>query len=223
MENMVLGAGQWLGQVTNGDTDATGQCNYWQSVDTPVFDLSNYLAQLLVFLTYYCFVVYHYNSLINGSVKLFLIVYLIFMFLRPIGSLVILLIKMNVFGQIEAHWSDLVTAVRIQVDQYIIDLCNLLFYFVLFKMKKIEIQFNPKYNSTDEVIYHLVRFINFARLTIPFILLGFAFKITVSLYIYISFGDENFGDFDDWTHKDMVAIKPMTYAIVGYNGLFFIL
>ena len=71
-----------------------------------------------------------------------------------------------------------------------VQVSDFLFYFVLFKMKKIEISLNPKFQSADDVINELLRFFAFVRFSVFVIVVGILFKVSVSFYLLINNNSE---------------------------------
>ena len=105
-----------------------------------------------------------------------------------------------------------------------VQVSDFLFYFVLFKMKKIEISLNPKFNTADEIITQLLRFYTFVRFSVFFIIIGIIFKIASSFYFL--FNSVHTGLNEDDSSAGIGSsdtLQVMTYVLISYNILFFIL
>lgn len=106
---------------------------------TDTEDAVLYTALLAIFSFYFGYVYYVYKDLINGSIKVFLWLYLVIMAARPLQSALILILRSRSYGFEKSREDIMMHEVSFQVDQITVQLSELLFYFVLFKMKKIEI------------------------------------------------------------------------------------
>lgn len=96
-----------------------------------------------------------------------------------------------------------------------VSISDFLFYFVLFKMKKIEITLNPKFVSADDVINELLNFFSFVRFSVFIIILGIIFKIASSFYFLFNHGSDN--------PTAIESLRIMVYVFISYNFLFFFL
>jgi len=112
---------------------------HFAHMGTDIEDAVLYTALLAIFSFYFGYVYYVYKDLINGSIKVFLWLYLVIMAARPLQSALILILQSRSYGFDESREDIMMHEVSFQVDQITVQLSELLFYFVLFKMKKIEI------------------------------------------------------------------------------------
>ena len=157
-------------------------------------DVIIFSVQVFVFMSYLGFIIFRYQKLINGSVQIFLLTYFILIILRAIMSILLFILKD------EENNRDYMQTLMIGkcVDLTIVQLGDILFYFVLFKMKRIEIQFNPRFATAEDVINSLLRFVYLFRVTFLFIIAGFIFK-TALMFGYFILEGKYRGNMDEST------------------------
>ena len=111
------------------------------------------------------------------------------MLYKPIWSIVMYYMEMSYeYEQLEQR--NKFYEFGFNMEQALLQVSDFLFYFVLFKMKKIEISLNPSLETSDEVINKLLKFIWFVRCSVYFCIFGLIFKITCTFYFFLKEYDE---------------------------------
>lgn len=114
---------------------------------------------------------YHYNNLIQGTIKGFFYTFLVLMVIRVAISATSALINNKEWDEVAQIAQDWCSVVQIT-----------LFLFIAFKMKKIEIQLNPSYTTVREVTKKLERFLCIMRFVGVIYLLVFGVIAVLTWY-----------------------------------------
>lgn len=146
---------------------------------------------------------------VKGQVRLSLFLFLFIFLLKEAIAIAFKYIPLDEWvNNNNMHLNQIDKIIIINLSEYMNSgLSSGVFLFILFKMKRIEIQLNPNYRTAQEIIYRLRNFICLQRILILIYAVAFAIGTITLIYVFCTDNDYTY-------YQNILFIAMTIYAII---------